>query len=199
MDRTPPGGDVAPTRPDAWTTRLVQDSCRALVGRQVPLADRFAGHLAGLGVPLAAAQAADLVDVIVLGMAAGDDPAVLERQWQELGARPTFAAHGGDGFARLGQALVRALRDTVRDEWSSTLSSVWAAFHLWMAGQLALGAARAAAAEPRAAAAYGDRARTDWTYEDLLSTRYRTAPAPPSGQPPAGTPGDGVTPRSGTA
>jgi hypothetical protein len=115
------------------------------------------------------------------------DPSVIEGRWQDLGARPELAAYAADGFAQVGHALVRAVRDLSGDEWSSALSSGWMAFHVWMAQHLAAGAAAAQACDGQEDGAQGDRATddrvtTDWTFEDLLSVRNgatpQVAPAP---------------------
>jgi len=180
----------ATLRPDPESARLVRACSQALASRETQLADRFAVHLSALGAPVAGAHAAELLHMILAGAHASADPTAVERRWQELGARAHVAGYAEEGFARVGHALVRAVREISSDDWSSALSSAWLAFHRWMAHHLALGAAEAVA-PASGGPAHGPAVR-EWTYEDLLSVRdggsSPGAPGRPATGPATGPP-----------
>jgi hypothetical protein len=128
----------ASSRPDPQTARLVLASCRGLADREEELADRFAAHL-GPGVLSGDLTPSELLHSILAAVTSTGDPALIELRWHELGARAA-AVGVPAGFEPVGRALVRAVRDLSDEGWSSSISSGWTAFHVWMAEHLTAGA-----------------------------------------------------------
>jgi hypothetical protein len=203
----------ASSRPDQETARLVLSSCRSLADREAELTERFCLHLdrvTGAGpvgngshgavrggrVPGVGLTPAELLRSILSAVTSTADPAVIERRWQELGARAAQAGATGDGFAPVGQALVRAVRDLSGDAWSSSISSGWTAFHVWMAEHLSAGAL---AADVVAAGGVYPPERTSDQSESSSATSQSDASSATGGLPPGPSPRQPGQVRSGEA
>ncbi|MDQ1293116.1 MAG: hypothetical protein QG608_997 [Actinomycetota bacterium] len=153
----PPAMPAIP-RPDPATIRIVRDSFWRL-GDVDQLADRFDTHLMALtpraDEALATHFPADgerCVTAILRAVEAlgaemesqsGTDP---EGQLRALGIELYRAGLEEEDQSNLGHALVRAVRDSYSEDWSTELGSSWTAIQGWIVPHLIAGAAAARSA-----------------------------------------------------
>jgi hypothetical protein len=72
-------------------------------------------------------------------------PDVVADTLRQLGARNWLDGFSESQYVSVVHALVRAVRDLCADDWSSSMSSAWISYFMWIKPYLMLGAQQAAA------------------------------------------------------
>jgi hypothetical protein len=134
-------------RPAPATARLVQFCCQRLLVVEPEFAGVFHQELCGLTPPPslpAIASRAGLSGALahsVLWAALTRDPAAsVEGRIRTLAADHHARGFPDDAYPSLCHALLRSVRATLPNGWSSELSSGWVSYALWLRPHLELGA-----------------------------------------------------------
>jgi hypothetical protein len=191
-------------RADAQSLAAVHLSCLVLAEQP----DRFEavlsaqlreslGHERQVG-PALTRLGVDVAGAVLSSITSTAHAATLESYWQSVGSRYAAQSPGDDIFPAVFQALVRTARELCVDDWSSALSSDWAAMRLWVLEHLTAGADRSRAlGAPLRVVTEPDRPDRP----DQLDQRDQAggqAPAGrPDGRPEDGQPDEGRRGRSG--
>jgi hemoglobin-like flavoprotein len=148
--REPQAGGVDAYRLDPRSVRLVQDSVRLLRGQEQRLAVIFYGHLFEL-VPEArrlfpadmGEQHQRLLAALLAAVESLDDPGRMERELLSLGEEHYHRGVEDHQFQYVAHALIRAVRELLPGDWSSSVSSAWVGLYTWMTTFMVAGSRRA--------------------------------------------------------
>ncbi|MEJ2578251.1 MAG: globin domain-containing protein [Kineosporiaceae bacterium] len=137
-------------RPDAESTRVVQEAVGRLSDRVPELGVYFYRHLFAM-IPEVrpmfpdnmADQRLRLVRALLNAVYAIGDPVRAEVELQRLGEIHYYRGVREDQYQYVPHALLRALRDLSPGEFSTWQSSAWISVYSWMTAHMVAGARRA--------------------------------------------------------
>jgi hemoglobin-like flavoprotein len=91
------------------------------------------------------AQAAKLMDMLGLAVSSLENPAALEKQLLQLGARHTLYGVRDEHYPTVGQALLDMLAEVLGERWNAQVREAWVAFYTFTTEAMQRGAAQFAA------------------------------------------------------
>jgi hemoglobin-like flavoprotein len=85
-------------------------------------------------------QARKLMDMLGLAVSALENPATLEKQLHQLGARHVIYGVRDEHYSTVGQALLDMLAEVLGSHWTPALREAWVAFYTFAAKAMQRGA-----------------------------------------------------------
>ena len=177
-----------PARPGDDVLRPLRHICRRVMTDRAGLDRRYLAALADLLPPphplrRTPAAALDCLDAVLAAVLDEGSAESAEARALVCGERCALAGVDDAAYPAAVRAVTRAVREGVGELWDSSLSSGWAAVHVWLVAQLLAGAVRA-------------RSRgTAWSsFPELAPPGVGASGAPPTGATgatgPSGVTGD---------